>query len=138
MLFISMCCNFALQLKLMQKNRSLLFILISASCLNAQTTEELNAKRITLPNQWCLTPVGKSLTLGDLPLNLVISPNKKYMAVTNNGQSTQSIQLVDVKKQAVLDTREIAKSWLGLVFSDNSKSLYASGGNDNRIIRYDI
>ncbi|HXB39081.1 MAG TPA: YncE family protein, partial [Bacteroidia bacterium] len=114
------------------------FLLINTFCFKAQTLEELDAKRITLPNQWKLTPVGKSIPLGDLPLNLVISPNKKYMAVTNNGQSTQSIQLIDVRNQIVLDTREIAKSWLGLAFSSDSKSLYASGGNDNQIIRYDI
>ena len=51
--------------------------------------------RILLPNGWSLTPVGKSMPLGDLPLNIVVSPSKKYIAVTNNGQSIQSIQLMD-------------------------------------------
>ena len=52
-------------------------------------------QQIKLPNGWSLTPVGKSLPLGDLPLNIAISSTKKYIAVTNNGQSTQSIQLID-------------------------------------------
>ena len=107
-------------------------------CSVAQTANEPVAKQITLPNGWGLSPAGKSVALGDLPLNLVTSPDKRYMAVSNNGQSTQSIQLIDVQKQMVCDTREIAKAWLGLVFSKDSKSLYVSGGNDNRIIRYDI
>ena len=34
--------------------------------------------------------------LGDLPLNIAVSNSKNLMAVTNNGQSTQSIQLIDV------------------------------------------
>ena len=91
-----------------------------------------------LPNGWQLTPVGKIVPLGDLPLNIAVSPDKKLAAVTNNGQSTQSIQLIDIKKGIVTDSVIIDKSWLGLVFSDDGKSLYASGGNDNLIIRYTI
>jgi YVTN family beta-propeller protein len=91
-----------------------------------------------LPNRWGITPIGKSIPLGDLPLNIAVSRSKKLMAVTNNGQSDQSIQLIDVTKQVALDSVAIGKSWLGLTFSTDEKSLYASGGNDNWIIRYDI
>jgi YVTN family beta-propeller protein len=114
-----------------------LFLLLSSGVF-AQTLEQLNAKRITLPNGWNLTPVGKSLPLGDLPLNMVISQSGKYMAVTNNGQSTQTIQLFDAKKEKQLDQVVIAKSWYGLKFSSDEKKLYASGGNDNRILLYSI
>src|SRR3954463_12808382 len=85
------------------------------------------AHRISLPNGWSLSPVGKSLQLGDLPLNVAVSPTKKYFAVTNNGQSTQTIQLIDVANKKVLDNVVIPKSWLGLRFSGNEKYLYASG-----------
>ena len=95
-------------------------------------------KKIQLPNGWSLTPAGKSLPLGDLPLNIAISPSKKFLAVTNNGQSTQSIQLIDAKRNAVLSEIEIPKSWLGLKFSADEKYLYASGGNDNWILKYEI
>ena len=106
--------------------------------ISAQTLQELNAKRIGLPNGWNLTPVGNSLPLGDLPLNLAVAHSKKYMAVTNNGQSTQTLQLIDIKNKKVLHSVEIAKAWLGLCFSKNDDYLYVSGGNDNRIIRYAV
>jgi YVTN family beta-propeller protein len=96
------------------------------------------AARILLPNGWSLTPVGKSIPLGDLPLNIVVSPSKKYIAVTNNGQSTQSIQLIDAGTYKLLSEKIISKSWLGLTFSSDEKYLYASGGNDNLIIKYSI
>ncbi|MFD2571685.1 beta-propeller fold lactonase family protein [Spirosoma soli] len=95
-------------------------------------------KRVTLPNGWSLTPVGRSLPLGDLPLNMTVSPNGKRLAVTNNGQSTQSIQLIDVTGEKVLSEVEISKSWVGLKFSPDGKRLLASGGNDNRILIYDV
>jgi YVTN family beta-propeller protein len=93
---------------------------------------------VTLPNGWKLSPAGKSLPLGDLPLNIAVSASKKLMAVTNNGQSKQSLQLIDVKSEKILDNIIIAKSWLGLAFSNDAKYLYASGGNDNWILKYAV
>ncbi|MCY7290988.1 MAG: YncE family protein, partial [Ferruginibacter sp.] len=104
----------------------------------SQTIQDLNTKRITLPNGWSLTPVGNTLPLGDLPLNIAVSNTQKYFAVTNNGQSTQTIQLFDAKKEKELDKVIIAKSWYGLKFSADEKKLYASGGNDNWILQYNI
>jgi YVTN family beta-propeller protein len=123
------------------KNRFALsiFILIAfALPLKAQTLSEIEARRVTLPNGWSLTPVGKMVPIGDLPLNIAVSPDKKLAAVTNNGESDQSIELVDIKHGVVTDSVSIGKSWLGLVFSENGKYLYASGGNDNIIIRYAV
>ncbi|WP_343674510.1 bifunctional YncE family protein/alkaline phosphatase family protein [Chitinophaga sp.] len=93
---------------------------------------------IHLPNGWSLTPAGEHLPLGDLPLNIAVSASRKYMAVTNNGQSIQTIQLIDVKSQQVTDEVVIPKSWFGLKFSADEKLLYASGGNDNRILAYAV
>ncbi len=106
--------------------------------IQAQTKTQGQKNRITLPNGWSLTPAGKSLPLGDLPLNIAISSTKKLIAVINNGQSTQSIQLIDPKNDIILDNVEIPKSWYGLKFSNNEKYLYASGGNDNWILKYAI
>ena len=115
-----------------------IFLISLTANLQAQTSGDIESHRISLPNGWSLTPAGKTLTLGDLPLNIAISPSKKLAAITNNGQSDQSIQLVDIEKEIVVDSVSIGKSWLGLEFSGNGKYLYASGGNDNMILRYSI
>src|SRR5580692_10031604 len=99
---------------------------------------DLSQKKVLLPNGWSLTPAGRSLPLGDLPLNIAVSSSRRYLAVTNNGQSTQTIQLIDAEKEQVLDSVIIPKSWLGLTFSADEKYLYASGGNDNRILKYAV
>jgi len=115
----------------------LLFFLLGG-CLFSQAQEDPIAHRILLPNGWSLTPLGHSIALGDLPLNMVVSPSKKWLAVTNNGQSTQTIQLVDVSEGRTVSEIVIPESWLGLAFSQDEHYLYASGGNDNVIIRYRI
>ena len=101
--------------------------------------DTLNEPRsVTLPNGWKLSPAGRSLPLGDLPLNIAVSKSKKLMAVTNNGQSVQSIQLIDPKHEKILDIVTVAKSWYGLKFTADEKYLYASGGNDNWILKYGV
>jgi DNA-binding beta-propeller fold protein YncE len=92
--------------------------------------------QILLPNGWLLSPAGKSIGLGDLPLNMAVSASKKYLAVTNNGYSDQSIQIIDLAKGKVVDSMPIAKSWYGLKFAGNDETIYASAGNDNRINQY--
>ena len=117
----------------------IIFLVISqVQLLSAQTLPELESNRILLPNGWQLTPVGTSLPLGDLPLNMAISHQQEWMAVTNNGQSKQSIQLINLHTRKIAHTVEIDKAWLGLRFSADDRLLYVSGGNDNRIIRYSI
>ena len=117
---------------------SLCICLFLINNTQAQPVVDTKANKVLLPNGWTLTPAGKSLPLGDLPLNIAVSSSKKLMAVTNNGQSDQSIYLIDVAKQKVIDTIIINMSWLGLKFSHNDKYLYASGGNLNWIFRYEI
>ena len=108
------------------------------SVLAQETKEDLLKKKVLLPNGWTLTPVGHSLQLGDLPLDIAVSSSGHYLAVTNNGQSTQTIQLIDAVGEKVLDSVIIPKSWLGLKFSADEKYLFASGGNDNRILKYAV
>ncbi|HVS92577.1 MAG TPA: bifunctional YncE family protein/alkaline phosphatase family protein [Mucilaginibacter sp.] len=93
---------------------------------------------VLLPNGWKLSPAGTWLQLGDLPLNIQISASGRLLAVTNNGQSTQSIQLIDPKNEKLLDEKIIQKSWYGLAFSHDERTLYASGGNDNIILSFHI
>ncbi len=114
------------------------FLLLPFLPCVAQDLKELESHRVQLPNGWALTPVGTVLPLGDLPLNIAVSKSRRYAAVTNNGQSVQTIQLFDARADRQLDSVVIPKSWGGLVFDEDERSLYASGGNDNWILQYAI
>lgn len=91
-----------------------------------------------LPNGWALTPAGRGFPLGDLPLNIAVAPSGRMLAVTNNGQSVHSIQLVDAMSEKVVHTVVVPKAWYGLQFSADGKILYASGGHDNRILVFGV
>lgn len=118
---------------------SLLFLGISCGAFaQSDLPSELKAKQVTLPNGWKLSPHGSSIALGDLPLHVAVSPNQKYLLVTNNGQSVQSLQLIDAASQQVLDSKKLEKSWYGLKVAADNKTVYASGGNDNCILVFEI
>ena len=135
----------------MRTSAALIFLLncfilsfISVSCNYEEKNKEydqldalLNSRRILLPNGWSLSVPGKSMPLGDLPLNLIASKDGSLLAVTNNGQSDQSIMLIDPQSFQIISKTEIPKSWFGLAFNDDHSRLFVSGGNDNMIRIYD-
>jgi len=98
-------------------------------------SNQLIAQRVQLPNGWSLSPAGKSIPLSsDLPLNMAIAPDGIHAAVTNNGNGHPTIDLINLQEQKLVATINVNDAWLGLAFSKNY--LYASGGNDNIITRY--
>ncbi len=117
-------------------NRLLIILFLLVTELSVAQTPA--TQRVQLPNGWSLTPTGRSLPLGDFPLNTALSPDNRRLAVTNNGQSKQTIQLFDVAGERLLSEIVIPKSWVGIRFSPNGKSVFASGGNDNRVMVYDV
>jgi len=86
-----------------------------------------------LSNGWKLSPAGAATPLGDLPLNLQISPDGRLAAVVNAGWGQNSVQLLNAATGEVLDTRVVPAAWAGLAFAPDGRTLYASGGQHNRI-----
>jgi YVTN family beta-propeller protein len=116
-----------------------IFLLMATFQVYAQVPGKiLQTGQVLLPNGWKLSPAGRYLQLGDLPLNIQLSSSGKMLAVTNNGESTQSIQLVDPVGEKQLDEKIVGKLWYGLAFSHDDKTLYASGGNDNFILAFPV
>jgi YVTN family beta-propeller protein len=93
------------------------------------------------PNGWYLTPAGKQITLGDFPMGGAVSPDHRYLVVSNDGQGTQSLQVVDLKEQKVVQTVPYTSKealYLGVAFSPDGKKLYASAGGNNKIRVFDF
>ncbi|MBJ6110047.1 bifunctional YncE family protein/alkaline phosphatase family protein [Hymenobacter sp. BT523] len=86
-----------------------------------------------LPNGWKLSPAGTATPLGDLPLNLQLSPDGRLAAVVNAGWGQNSVQLLDAASGQLLDTRVVPAAWAGLAFAPDGRTLYASGGQHNRV-----
>ena len=90
--------------------------------------------RVTLlPNGWRISPVGQHFTIGDLPMNLVVTPDGDHVIVTNNGYSQPNLVVYDYTKQISRDRIMLESAWLGLAFHPDGKRLYSSGSAKNRV-----
>ena len=88
----------------------------------------LKEPRVTLlPNGWRISPVGQHFTVGDLPMNLVVTPDGDHVIVTNNGYSQPNLVVYDYTKQISRDRVMLESAWLGLAFHPDGKHLFSSG-----------
>ncbi len=121
----------------MLRSAPALYILLCFLSAGRVTAQAQSDQKVLLPNGWSLSPAGRSIALSsDLPLNMAVSPDDNWLAVTNNGHGKQTIDLINLKSGQLADQVEIGKSWLGLCFEKRRPLLYAAGGNDNIVIRY--
>ncbi|MEU6577736.1 beta-propeller fold lactonase family protein [Streptomyces sp. NPDC046805] len=93
------------------------------------------------PVGYKVTPAGHQTQLGNLPLNAVLSPDRSMLLVSNAGQGTQSLQVVDPENSEVVQTISYPSPqavFTGLAFSPDGKRAYASGGGREIIHTYDV
>jgi YVTN family beta-propeller protein len=93
------------------------------------------------PVGYRVTPAGSQTSLGNLPLALRLSPDGKMLLVSNDGQGTQSLQVVDPATSKVVQTIPYASPqslYVGLAFSPDGGTAYASGGGDEQIHVYKV
>jgi DNA-binding beta-propeller fold protein YncE len=111
------------------------FLTALALALAASAAEIPGTRRevTLLPNGWRLSPAGRHLTLGDLPLAMVLSADGRFLVVTNDGYERPTLSVVDLARHVVRQTLTVDNAWLGLAFSPDGKRLYSSAGNANAI-----
>ncbi len=89
-----------------------------------------------LPTGVRLDPAGHSYDVGSFPLTAVLSPDGTRIVLLLNGWREQGVQVVDRSTGAVLQTLPQRAAFLGLAFSPDGQTLYASGGNQDVVYRY--
>ena len=86
-----------------------------------------------LPNGWRIAPAGRHMAIGDLPLNLILSPDGRYLIVSNNGYAKPTLRVVDLERGVVSQTVALDDAWLGLAWSPDGTKLYSSGAAANSV-----
>src|SRR4051794_1825429 len=86
-----------------------------------------------LPNGWRIAPAGRHLQVGDLPLNMVPSPDGRFIIVTNNGWSKPTLTLFDTKTEQVIQRAPVDHAWLGLAWHPDGTRLFSAGAAENTI-----
>ncbi len=111
-----------------------LVVLSAATAWAAPQKAALKEPKVTLlPNGWKISPVGQHFTVGDLPMNMAVSPDGDHVIVTNNGYSQPNLVVYDHTKQITRERVALESAWLGLSFHPDGKRLFSSGSAKNRV-----
>jgi DNA-binding beta-propeller fold protein YncE len=94
------------------------------------------ADLVRLPTGVSLDPAAESHGVGNFPLAIAVAPGGDRVALLLDGWRQQGVQIVDRKSGAVIQTLPQIAAFIGLAFSADGKTLYASGGNDDSIFVY--
>ena len=90
-----------------------------------------------LPTGLRLDPAGRSFDVGNMPLAIAALPGDPNRAVVLlAGWRQQGLQLIDLAAGRVVQTVDQPAAFLGLAFSPDGHTLYASGGNEDALFRY--
>jgi YVTN family beta-propeller protein len=86
-----------------------------------------------LPNGWRIAPAGRHITVGDLPLAMVESPDGRYLIVSNNGYARPTLVVVDTARLMIQSTVVLDNAWLGLAWHPDGKRLFSSGAGASTV-----
>ncbi len=81
-----------------------------------------------LPNGWTVTPAGTQVTLTDLPLNILPTPDGKRALVATAGYNAHELSLVDLADAKVIARQPVRESWFGLAATPDLGRIWWSGG----------
>ena len=88
-----------------------------------------------LPTGQWLDPAGVVRNVGSMPLALATAPSARRLVLLLNGYLEQGIQVVD--RDGVVRQKLIQPAaFIGLAFSPDGRTLYASGGNRDLVYAY--
>jgi len=88
---------------------------------------------VLLANGWRVTPAGRTVGVGTLPLSLAVMPDGRVLTL-ESGYWREGLAVIDPRRWAVTDSVPLSAAWLGLAV-DSVGTVYASGGTTNRVYR---
>jgi YVTN family beta-propeller protein len=117
---------------------ALLALAVGVSALSGQVRPKLTPgpadTGYLLPNGWRISPAGRHVDLGGLPLKLITVPGQPYLIAASNGYRDHFLAVIDTNQEKVVQKLPIQEGWMGLAVHPAGHTVYASGGGQDRIL----
>jgi DNA-binding beta-propeller fold protein YncE len=88
---------------------------------------------VLLPNQWSLRPVGRTIPLGDFPVNVAVHPEGQFAAVLHCGYGVNEVAIIDVVAAKLVSRVALGEAFYGIAFSPDGQRLYCSGAGTEEV-----
>ena len=112
------------------------FMLAGYSGTQPSGPRELKKGSYLLPNGWALSPAGRQINAGGLPLRLLQVPYSESVLVISNGYTEHFIGVIDLTSGEMVQRIPIKQGWYGLAIDSSGNRVYASAGAEDRILVY--
>ncbi len=87
-------------------------------------------------NGWGVTPVGAHVRISDLPLKMVVSPDKKMLLAASGGFNDTGLSVLDIATQKRTQFLPLPEVWNGLAFSKEGNRIFVGGGDSGQIYQF--
>jgi len=88
---------------------------------------------VLLPSQWSLRPAGKQIEVGDFPVNMVLHPSGKWLALLCAGYREHEVVVIEIASRQVVSRTIVPQAFYGLAFDGPGERIFASGGEFERV-----
>ncbi len=120
----------------MTRAQFLMLLSTAASAAEKNVPRKLPDNSYLLPNGWALSPAGRQVELGGLPLKLTAVPQTKYVLAASNGYKDHFLAVIDMDAEEVVQRVPIQEGWMGIAVNLAGDAVYASAGGQDIILAY--
>ena len=89
-----------------------------------------------LPNGWRISPAGRHVYVGDLPMSVAPSRDGRFLVISTSGWEKPALVVFDTRSLQVVSRAPMEHTWLGLAWHPDGTRLYASGSSENSIVEF--
>jgi YVTN family beta-propeller protein len=120
--------------KFMKRNAFFMSALLLCAVLSAQTFRKPGS--MLLPNGWGLSPAGRQLKLGGMPLKLESLRDGRHLLAASDGFGQHFLAVIDLAEEKVAQIVPMTQGWMGITVSPDARLVYASAGGEDRVLVY--
>jgi YVTN family beta-propeller protein len=91
-----------------------------------------------LPNGWHITPVGKQVSVSDLPLNIIPLKDNRHALVATSGFNAHQLALIDYAFGRIIASEVTRQTWFGLAMNEAENQVWLSGGGSGELHSFDL
>lgn len=114
------------------------FLGLLASAPAQQTAGRVPGGAAILPNGWAITPAGKQLELGTLPMSLQLSADGNRAYVLEAGFRPPALRWIDLETETIAGSLPLPDAWLGLTPNRDGSKLFLGGGGRASVLEISL
>ncbi len=103
---------------------------------SVRTAQGLAPNTNLLFNGWGVTPAGEHVRISDMPLKMVVSPDKKALLAVSGGFNDTGLSVLDIGSRKVSQFLPLPEVWNGLAFSLDGRRVFVGGGDSGKIHQF--